>query len=236
MENENKVEVAQNEQIKNETPAANNSVEAKVSDTQNQNSRGDRGNFRGNGNRNPNDRRNGGRRSFNRNGRRNEPKEFEERVVYINKVCKVVKGGKRLKFSALVVIGNHKGKYGFAMGKSAEVPDAIKKAVDRAKRNLYTVHIVKASSIAHDVIGKFGATEVFLKPAPEGTGIIAGRPVRSILELCGITNVYSKTYGSRTSINVIRATNAALSQLKEYKEVQELRGLSHEEGAKENVK
>lgn len=164
-----------------------------------------------------------GKRNFQRKDRKAEPKEYEERVVAINRVTKVVKGGKRMKFSAVVVIGNGKGKYGFATGKSGEVPDAIKKAVDRAKRNTFTVKLVNAGSISHEIIGTFGATRVFLKPAPEGTGIIAGGAVRAILELTGIKNVYSKVYGSRTPINVIRATNNALSNLKNYQAVKALR-------------
>ena len=136
-----------------------------------------------------------------------------------------------MKFSALVVIGNGKGKFGFSTGKSGEVPDAIKKSVDKAKRNLHTVNIVNGGTISHEVIGKFGATEVFLKPAPEGTGIIAGGPVRAIVELSGIKNVYSKVYGSRTKINIIRATTAALNSLKNYKDVKALR-----EGGKADVK
>ena len=159
------------------------------------------------------------------------PKEFEERVVSINRVTKVVKGGKRMKFAALVVIGNGKGKYGFGTGKSSEVPDAIKKAVDKAKRNLFTINLVKNGTITHEISGKFGATTVFLKPANEGTGIIAGGAVRSILELAGVKNVYSKVYGSRTKINVIRATNNALNSTKSYKDVMSLR-----KGDSEDVK
>ncbi len=168
-------------------------------------------------------RQNGPRRNFQRRDRRLEPKEYEEKVVAINRVTKVVSGGKRMKFAAVVVIGNGKGKYGFASGKSGEVPDAIKKAVEKAKRNVFNVKIINNSTIAHEVIGKFGATQVFLKPAPEGTGIIAGSAVRAILELTGIKNVYSKVYGSRTPINVIRATNDALNKLKSYEEVKALR-------------
>lgn len=212
---ENK-ELVQEEQIKNEAPQAEVSEE-KAADGEKKFQRGPRKDFHG-------------KKPFRKGDRRNEPKEFEERVVYINRVTKVVKGGKRMKFSALVVIGNGKGKYGFAMGKSGEVPDAIKKAVEAAKRNTKIVHMAKANSITHDVVGKFGATEVFLKPAPEGTGIIAGGPVRAVLELTGIRNVYSKVYGSRTAINIIRATDNALSQLKNYKGVQALRGLQTKEG------
>ncbi len=226
MENENKVEVAQEEQVKTEAKAT--TEDAKVSE-KTHDQRGLKGGR--------NDRRNGGKRPFNKGFRKPEVKEFEEKVVYINRVTKVVKGGKRMKFSALVVVGNHKGKYGFAMCKSGEVPDAIKKAVDKAKRNLTEVKLVgNAKTIAHDVVGKFGATQVFLKPALDGTGIIAGGPVRAILELCGVNNVYSKVYGSRTSVNVIRATNDALRQLQDYKAVQALRGLAKEEGGKEDVK
>ncbi len=154
---------------------------------------------------------------------REEVKEYEEVVVEINRIAKTVKGGRRMRFSALVVIGNKKGKYGFGTGKAAEVPDAIKKALEAAKRNTFNLHIVKGGTIAHEVVGKFGACNVFLKPAPEGTGIIAGGPVRAILELAGIRNVYSKVYGSRAPINIIRATNAGLGSLKSYSEVQALR-------------
>ena len=158
-----------------------------------------------------------------RRPRAEEPKEFEESVVEINRIAKTVKGGRRMRFSALVVIGNKKGKYGFGTGKAAEVPDAIKKALEAAKRNTFEFHIVKGGTLAHEIIGKFGACEVFLKPAPEGTGIIAGGPVRAILELAGIRNVTSKVYGSRAPINIIRATHNGLSNLKSYKQVQALR-------------
>ena len=158
-----------------------------------------------------------------RRPRAEEPKEYEETVVEINRIAKTVKGGRRMRFSALVVIGNKKGKYGFGTGKAAEVPDAIKKALEAAKRNTFELHIVKGGTLAHEIIGKFGACSVFLKPAPEGTGIIAGGPVRAILELAGIRNVTSKVYGSRAPINIIRATHNGLSNLKSYKAVQALR-------------
>lgn len=164
-----------------------------------------------------------GRGPRDRRPRADEPKEFEETVVEINRIAKTVKGGRRMRFSALVVIGNKKGKYGFGTGKAAEVPDAIKKAIEAAKRNTYELHIVKGGTLAHEMIGKFGACSVFLKPAPEGTGIIAGGPVRAILELAGIRNVTSKVYGSRAPINIIRATHNGLSNLKSYKQVQALR-------------
>ena len=158
-----------------------------------------------------------------RRPRSEEPKEYEEVVVEINRIAKTVKGGRRMRFSALVVIGNKKGKYGFGTGKAAEVPDAIKKALEAAKKNTYEFHIVKGDTLSHEVIGKFGACSVFLKPAPEGTGIIAGGPVRAILELSGVRNVTSKVYGSRAPINIIRAAHNGLSNLKSYKQVQALR-------------
>ena len=158
-----------------------------------------------------------------RRPRSEEPKEYEEVVVEINRIAKTVKGGRRMRFSALVVIGNKKGKYGFGNGKAAEVPDAIKKALEAAKRNTYEIHVVKGDTLSHEVIGKFGACSVFLKPAPEGTGIIAGGPVRAILELAGVRNVTSKVYGSRAPINIIRAAHNGLSNLKSYKQVQALR-------------
>ena len=159
-----------------------------------------------------------------RRDRRDEPKEFEERVVFINRVSKTVKGGRRMKFSALVVIGDGKGRYGFGVGKAAEVPDAIKKASESAKRNLFKIHLVKGNTISHEVVGQYGACNVYLKPAPEGTGIIAGGPVRAVLELAGVQNVCSKVYGSRAPINIVRATNQGLNNLKSYKETRTLRG------------
>lgn len=167
----------------------------------------------------------GSKKFGNKRNDKREPqqKEYEERVVAINRVSKTVKGGRRMKFAALVIIGNKKGKYGFGSGKSGEVPDAIKKAVDKARRNTYTITLSKNDTIAHEVIGQFGATKVFLKPAPEGTGIIAGSTVRAILELSGIRNVYSKVYGSRTPTNAVKATLKALNSLKSYKEVMSLR-------------
>lgn len=179
--------------------------------------------FRRPGDRRPRGDRRGGRPGQRRD-RRNEPKEFEDRVVFINRVSKTVKGGRRMKFTALVAIGDRKGRYGFAVGKAAEVPDAIKKATEAAKKNLHKIHLVKGSTLSHEVIGKFGACNVYLKPAPEGTGIIAGGPVRAILELAGVQNVCSKVYGSRAAINIVRATSQGLDNLKSYKEMKVLRG------------
>ena len=177
---------------------------------------------RPNGNR-PNGNR--GPRGQKQHGREHEVKEFEERVVAINRISKTVKGGRKLRFSALVVIGDGKGKFGYGTGKAAEVPDAIKKALEAAKRNIFHLSMVKGDTIAHEVMGKFGACQVFLKPAPEGTGIIAGGAVRAILELAGIKNVYSKVYGSRSAINVIRATNAGIGNLKSTAGVKALRNI-----------
>ena len=155
---------------------------------------------------------------------RREPKDdMEERVVFINRVSKTVKGGRRMNFTALVVVGDHKGQYGFALSKAAEVPDAIKKASEAARKKLYSIHLVKGNTISHEIVGKYGACNVYLKPAPEGTGIIAGGPVRAILELAGVQNVCSKVYGSRAPINIIRATNQGLDNLKSYKTMKELR-------------
>lgn len=153
---------------------------------------------------------------------RNAPKEFEERIVYINRISKTVKGGRKLRFSALVVIGDGKGRYGFANAKANEVPDAIKKAIEAAKKNIKVLPIIKGS-IPHEIIGKFGACKVFLKPAPEGTGIIAGGPVRAILELAGVKNVYSKVYGSRAAINIVRATDNGLQNLQSRETMKKLR-------------
>ena len=169
------------------------------------------------------DRRDGGRRGDRRDRREKPEKEFNERVVAINRVSKTVKGGRRMRFAALMVIGDGKGRFGYGTGKAGEVPDAIKKATEAAKKNLLHVHLVKGGTIAHEINGEFGACKVLLKPAPEGTGIIAGGPVRAVLELAGVRNIYSKVYGSRTPINVIRATVNGLNNVKSYNVVKDLR-------------
>ncbi len=175
----------------------------------------------------PRGERRGGHRGERRGGprRNNERQEklFEERVVAINRVSKTVKGGRKMRFSAVVVVGDGKGRFGFGTGKASEVPDAIKKALEAAKKNLIRVHMVKGDTIPHEVEGIFGATKVFLKPAPEGTGIVAGGPVRAILELAGVKNIYSKVYGARKPINILRATAAGLLLLKSYGQVKALR-------------
>ena len=178
------------------------------------------------GDRRPHGDRKGGRpdrKGGDRKERREPKDDMEERVVFINRVSKTVKGGRRMKFTALVVVGDHKGHYGFALSKAAEVPDAIKKASEAARKKLYSIHLVKGNTISHEIVGKYGACNVYLKPAPEGTGIIAGGPVRAILELAGVQNVCSKVYGSRAPINIIRATNQGLNNLKSYKTMKELR-------------
>ena len=203
------------EKVVAEQPAAEAPApEAKENSQEGRRPRGNRDNRRGGK----------GDRRDRRNDRREEEKEYEERVVFINRVSKTVKGGRRMKFTALVVVGDHKGKYGFALAKAAEVPDAIKKASEAAKKNTYNIKLVKGATISHEIVGKFGACNVYLKPAPEGTGIIAGGPVRAVLELAGVQNVCSKVYGSRAPINIIRATNQGLNNLKSYKSMKELRG------------
>ena len=152
-----------------------------------------------------------------------EEKEFEERVVTINRVTKVVKGGRRMRFAALVVVGDHKGHVGFGTGKANEVPEAIKKAVEDAKKNVIEVQMVK-TTIPHQITGVAGAGQVFLKPAPAGTGIIAGGPVRNVVELAGIQDIFSKSQGSATPINIVRATFDALKNLRTIEQIAELRG------------
>ena len=157
-----------------------------------------------------------------------EQPEFEERVVTINRVTKVVKGGRRFRFAALVVIGDKNGHVGFGTGKALEVPDAIKKAIESAKKNMITVSTVK-TTIPHEVTGVYGAGRVILKPASEGTGVIAGGPVRAVVELAGISDILSKSLGSATPINVVRATIEGLKSLETVEQVAQRRGKTVEE-------
>jgi small subunit ribosomal protein S5 len=159
-----------------------------------------------------------------RGDRRNQAPEFQETVVTVRRVSKTVKGGRNMRFTALVVVGNGKGTVGFGTGKAKEVPDAIKKALEAAKKNLYKVPMVKGDTFPHYIEGKFGACKVVMKPAPDGTGIVAGGPVRAVLELAGIKNIYSKVYGSRNSINMVRATVNGITNLKTTAKVNALRG------------
>ena len=157
-----------------------------------------------------------------------EEKTLEERVVVINRVTKVVKGGRRMRFAALVVVGDLNGHVGFGTGKAQEVPEAIKKAVEAAKKNIITVPMVN-TTIPHEITGVHGAGQVFLRPAPEGTGIVAGGPVRNVVELAGIQDIVSKSQGSSTPVNIVRATFEALKELRTAEQVAALRGKTVEE-------
>lgn len=166
--------------------------------------------------------------NMNQMGRSQEESEFEDRVIHINRCAKVVKGGRRFSFAAIVVVGDKKGQVGVGLGKAGEVPEAIKKAGKQAKKNLMKVPL-NGSTIPHDVLGHFGASQVLMKPAPEGTGIIASSSVRAILEVAGIKNILTKSIRRDNPHNVVRATLEGLRNLRSFEVIARGRGKSIQE-------
>ena len=157
-----------------------------------------------------------------------EAEEFDERVVEINRVAKVLKGGRRFGFRTVVVVGDNRGRVGMGIGKAREVPQAVRKGMDKARRAMITVPL-SGTTIPHPVIGQHGATKVLLRPAAPGTGVIAGSPVRAIVEAAGVHDILSKALGSRNALNVVLATMDALSKLRGPEQMAELRGKPVEE-------
>ncbi len=160
------------------------------------------------------------------NNRHQDAPELQERVVSINRVAKTVKGGRRMSLTALVVVGDGKGNVGVGLGKSQEVPIAIRKGTEDAKKNMFFVPITKEGTIPHEVIGEFKAGTVMLKPAMPGTGVIAGGPVRALLELAGVENVLSKSLGTDNAMNVVKAAAEGLKQLESPKDTAESRDIT----------
>ena len=160
--------------------------------------------------------------------RNEQVSEFKENLVAVNRVSKTVKGGRNMRFSALMVVGDEKGRVGCGMGKAVEIPEAIRKGCEDAKKQMINVPMA-GTTIPHEVVGVFGTARVKMLPAPEGTGVIAGGPVRDVLDACGIKNIVTKSIGSNNKINVVRATLDGLAQLRSAEQVAKLRGKTVEE-------
>ncbi len=160
--------------------------------------------------------------------RNEQVSEFKEKLVAVNRVSKTVKGGRNMRFSALMVVGDEKGRIGCGMGKATEIPEAIRKGTEDAKKSMITI-AMKDTTIPHEVIGVYGTGRVLMLPAPEGTGVIAGGPVRAVLEAVGIKNIRTKSIGSNNPINMVKATLNGLQQLRSAEQVAKLRGKTVEE-------